>query len=283
MSGDSNVYPNAGAIEALASHYSLVLPERQRAARMGEYAGRRAGSSIEFQDRKDYVPGDDLRHIDWRAFARTDRLSVKLYREEICPTVDIVIDVSESMAVSPEKSLRRIDLAYLMEHLALRLSAQVRVHALGDDLRPLYSARDAWSAPARRCPDPLPRLLSAPFLRRAGIKILVSDFLFPCDPAHLVHAFAAADRLVLLQVLSAFEADPPVMGATRLEEAESGAQLDLSLDSATVRGYRTRLTALQEELERQARIAGGVLAVVREDDGLKAMARRLADRGVIAA
>ena len=92
------------AIEGHARAYRFSMPERQRPPVAGDVAGRRTGSSIEYQDRKDYVPGDDLRHVDWRAFARSDRLTIKLYREEISPRIDIVVDTSRSMTTSPEKA-----------------------------------------------------------------------------------------------------------------------------------------------------------------------------------
>src|ERR1022692_2809336 len=59
--------------------------------------GRRAGSSIDFQDYREYQPGDDLRFIDWGIYARTDRLTVKLFREEVTPHLDLILDGSRSM------------------------------------------------------------------------------------------------------------------------------------------------------------------------------------------
>ena len=68
--------------------------------RDGDQLGRGTGASLEFQDRRSYVAGDDLRHLDWRAYARTDQLMLRLYREEILPHVEIVVDASRSMATS---------------------------------------------------------------------------------------------------------------------------------------------------------------------------------------
>ncbi|MBE7560334.1 DUF58 domain-containing protein [bacterium] len=199
MSVTSNVYPNARAVEALASHYQLVLPERQRAARMGESAGRRAGSSIEFQDRKDYTLGDDLRHIDWRAFARTDRLSVKLYREEICPTVEIVIDASDRWR--RRRRRRRAGWTWPTWWSSWRCGCPRRCEAGRWGRSPAALVRARGVGPARaplRGPaapaPPRPR----PQARHQGVCFGLS---FPADPARLVHAFAAADRLVLIQVL----------------------------------------------------------------------------------
>ena len=71
--------------------------------RWGEKLGRDAGASLEFMDYRAYVPGDDLRHIDWNAYGRTDRLIVKRFENEIQPHVDILLDTSRSMAITPQK------------------------------------------------------------------------------------------------------------------------------------------------------------------------------------
>ena len=67
------------------------------AGRTGELLGRGTGSSLEFQEYREYVPGDDIRHVDWAAFARSDALMVRLYREEISPRTEILFDASTSM------------------------------------------------------------------------------------------------------------------------------------------------------------------------------------------
>ena len=69
------------------------------------------GSSLEFQDRRLYEAGDDVRHLDWRAFARTDELFVRQYREEIQPRLELLIDDSRSMAVTETKAQLAVDVA----------------------------------------------------------------------------------------------------------------------------------------------------------------------------
>src|SRR4051794_10405332 len=85
--------------EAAARRFALAVPRGGPVNRTGGAAGSRAGSSLEFQDHRGYEPGDDLRHVDWNAFARTDQLSVKLYREEVAPHLDLLVDGSRSMAL----------------------------------------------------------------------------------------------------------------------------------------------------------------------------------------
>src|SRR5262249_29301303 len=85
--------------ERVGMRYSLAVPRTMAAVRAGLQMGQRTGSSLEFKDHREYQPGDDLRQIDWNAFARSDKLIVKLFREEISPHLDIVVDGSRSMAV----------------------------------------------------------------------------------------------------------------------------------------------------------------------------------------
>ena len=64
----------------------------------GERKSKRKGSSVEFADYRDYVQGDDLRHIDWNIYGRLDALYLKLFQEQEDLTVHLLVDASQSMA-----------------------------------------------------------------------------------------------------------------------------------------------------------------------------------------
>src|SRR5580692_417607 len=83
--------------ERLGAKYALQIPQVAASGLTGARTGRRAGTSIDFQDYREYQPGDDLRFIDWGIYARSDRLTIKLFREEVTPHLDLVIDGSRSM------------------------------------------------------------------------------------------------------------------------------------------------------------------------------------------
>ena len=83
--------------EKLGLRYALQIPQVAASGLIGSRLGRRVGTSIDFQDYREYQPGDDLRFIDWGIYARSDRLSVKLFREEVTPHLDVVMDGSRSM------------------------------------------------------------------------------------------------------------------------------------------------------------------------------------------
>ncbi|MCP4701677.1 MAG: DUF58 domain-containing protein, partial [Gammaproteobacteria bacterium] len=90
---------NRRLIQEACRHFRLNRDIRQAAGLAGSYPGEGAGSSVEFHEFRRYVPGDDPRHVDWAAYARTGDLTVRLYREEISPHVDILLDVSRSMGL----------------------------------------------------------------------------------------------------------------------------------------------------------------------------------------
>ena len=82
----------------------LSLPLRKGLARTnGNVPGTGAGSSVDFQDHRAYVPGDDPRHIDWLAYARSGHYTMKLYREEVRPYLDVALDFSGSMFLDEAK------------------------------------------------------------------------------------------------------------------------------------------------------------------------------------
>ena len=76
---------NLLAGERAGLRYRLALPHLAARGVSGRQLGALAGSSLEFKDHRDYQPGDDLRRIDWNAFGRSDKLTLKLFREEINP------------------------------------------------------------------------------------------------------------------------------------------------------------------------------------------------------
>lgn len=77
----------------------------------GRHRSPRRGVSVEFVERRPYVQGDDLRHLDWKAFARSDRLSIKRYEEETNLECTVVVDASSSMAYPPGGDLTKYDVA----------------------------------------------------------------------------------------------------------------------------------------------------------------------------
>ncbi len=87
----------AAEVAEAVARYRLDLGAQRFRGRAGDRRGHGVGSSQEFFDFRDYVPGDDLRHLDWRGYARTEQLRIRLHQEEVAPHVDVLLDTSASM------------------------------------------------------------------------------------------------------------------------------------------------------------------------------------------
>lgn len=214
---------------------------------MGERRGKRRGRSVEFDDHRPYSPGDDLRHIDWAAFARLDKLFLKLFLEEEDLLVHIVLDCSTSMlAGSPTKLLTAGQLACALAYVGLVNNNTVQVSAFAvDQTRPatggltrldalrgrtgtqpivsfiLQCMQQASDNPLDR-PDTLqnPALALrsiASSLKGRGVLIVISDALFADEagkaidfqtPLRYLPAGSTGWGTYLLQVLAPGEIDP---------------------------------------------------------------------------
>ena len=267
--------PNAQASE-LAELYRLNLDERQVRGTAGERLGKGTGSSLEFQERRMYVAGDDVRHLDWRAYARSDQLMVRLYREEISPRVDIVLDDSRSMATEPEKAQRHVDLARCLSELAARGGYDVKLVRVGD--RSLRMTREQLEREGleldgrRDLMQSMGELGSE--LRSGAQRLVISDFLFPADPRELVRNLArGGGRIAFVQVLGRQDREPVAGEALRLTDSESGEILELVLDAAAVRGYLERLDRHQSALQEETRRHSGLFCSANAEGPLEALCR----------
>lgn len=267
-------------VQRIVNTYQLGLPRMPVAGRTGELLGRGTGSSLEFQEYREYLPGDDIRHLDWAAYARTDALMVRLYREEISPRTEVLFDASKSMTTG-EGSKERVtkQLAAVFAQLCGRIGGRPTLLPLCDE-RPLpamgLDALEGLGGMAFTATAALPELLAdgnVP-LKPQAVRILISDFLFPHDPDALIRRLAAgASALWIIQVLSAWEADPTELGGRRQIDIEGGSQTDLLINRKAVGAYKERLTRLQEELARACRRVHGRFVVLIAERGLEPLCR----------
>jgi uncharacterized protein (DUF58 family) len=97
------------------------------------------GFSVEFAQHREYVPGDDIRHVDWKVFGRSDRFYVKEYEEETNMRVYVLLDVSESMAYGAPGGIDKVTyaryVAAAISFLALRQQDAVGIALFDDDVR----------------------------------------------------------------------------------------------------------------------------------------------------
>ncbi len=267
----------------------MGMLRRPVAGRTGELLGRGTGSSLEFQEYREYMPGDDIRHLDWGAYARSDQLMIRLFREEISPTTEILLDASRSMTTGgAAKPLLSKQLTALFALLSGQLGGRPALYFV-DDRRPLPA--EGLTGLDRLGDHPLAAVgdlgdalasASIPFKRQSA-RIVISDFLFPHDPETLIRKLAAdAASLWVIQVLNRFESDPTPLGGRRLIDVETSAESDLLINPQRIREYLSRLNRLQTELARSCRRVHAPFVTVVAEKGLMAVCRQeLCENGLL--
>src|SRR5262245_55717543 len=191
----------------------------------GNYSSPRRGTSLEFADYRRYAPGDDLRYLDWGIYARSDRLYVKLFHEEVDLFAYVFIDASASMGFPTReaKFLPASHVALALCYVILANHDHVKLHLLqtqaGSRASQFFRGRRRMNDCVNFALAAVPEGaldLSASLndhlqrLRRPGKAILISDFLMPAAAyqtgLNLLRSFNL--DIAAIQVLSRQEVDP---------------------------------------------------------------------------
>lgn len=236
---------------AAASRVRLPLRSRVWKGQAGEFSGGGTGSSMDFQDHRAYSPGDDPRHINWSAYARTGTYTMKLFREEVRPVVDLILDASESMFFDPQKAARCAELFYLIAASSQSAGASLALHAVRGggmlqlDPATLHSHR--WQEAARALPaaDPAqaPDLSRLP-LRANAIRVFLSDLLFPGDPEPILRQLGQRHgSVVVFSPYLEAEARPAWSGNYEFVDPERNTRHPHRIEPATLRLYQEAYAA----------------------------------------
>ncbi|MFT7521693.1 MAG: hypothetical protein ACI9MC_003845 [Kiritimatiellia bacterium] len=247
---------------------ALSLRSRKRGGgtRGGERRSNQRGQSQEFADHRGYVPGDDLRFLDWHLYARLDTLWIKLFEEETDRTVQIIVDCSASMEGEKLEYSRKV--AAALSWIALGNSDRVSVGALSDAMK-------SWAPPRRGRrnahgifnsleiihpdgeTDVERALIAWPRHRGAGIVLLFTDFLYPqghdralrklCSRGDEVHAF---------HVMAPNELKPPLSGDLTLIDRETGETMNVTVNDQVLERYTQSVLRWSGEVEQSCRRLG---------------------------
>lgn len=261
----------------------------------GERRSKRKGESVEFADFRNYVPGDDLRLIDWNLYARLDQLFLKLFQEEQDLHIYALIDCSESMNFSdPSKLHVAKQLAAAIGYIGLCRADRVSVQALGSQGR---------SAPVLRGRGGLWQLLQyvdsiesgdnlslhdgiKDFSLRnsgTGVVVLISDLMDK-------DGFDSALRMLIgrrmdvyvMHVLSPEEIDPPLQGDRRLIDSEDGDETEITINAFVLKKYQETLESFIGSIKSFCSRRSISYLPVRTDQGVEdVMTRYLRERGVV--
>lgn len=229
----------------------LVSRKVFRGRMKGERKSKRKGQSVEFHDFRNYVPGDDLRLIDWNLYARLDQLFLKLFQEEEDLHFYALVDASESMNFgNPTKLKVAKQLAAALGYIGLVRADRVSVQALG----PL-----GRRAPVLRSRSNLWKLLKYLDSIESGQNVALSegvrDFSIRSPGSGVVvllsdlmdkQGFESALRMLIgrrmdvfvMHVLSPEELDPPLRGDRRLIDVEDGDAAEITVNAYAIEKYK---------------------------------------------
>lgn len=248
-----------------------ILARRKFAgAAGGNRRSTRRGSSAEFADHRPYYAGDDIRRIDWNAYARLEELVLRLYVAEEDLTLYLLVDTSRSLAFGePSKLDTAKRIAAALGYVGLSGSERVSVVPFAHELKkPLAPTR------GKRRIGTLMRYLDAletngetdlgkvveQFLAReprAGLVCVISDLLDRGGYQRPIDRLVGERHEVsIFHVLSDDELDPKPGGDLVLIDSEQGSRVEVSLDARAIRAYRARVQAFIEDASAYAKRRG---------------------------
>ena len=245
----------------------------------GERRSPRAARSPEFADFRPYVAGDDFRQIDWRAYARLERLMLRLYVAEEESSLNLVLDASASMLVgAPPKWPSAKRLAAALAFLGLSSMDRVAVGVLGDrrlrtqHLRGSTGLARIWNFLEAVEPRGAarPSMLTDLDWPRPGMTVVISDFFSEESWASAVAGLRRRRQEPLLwQLLAPEEENPTLAGDWKLVEVESEQERELTVTPALVGEYLANLAAHRAGVRRAAEGAGGRMLASLSSQGLE--------------
>ncbi len=227
----------------------------------GSHLARKGGTSTDFADFRDYVPGDDMRFVDWNSFARLHRPYIKLFHEEEITHFLVLIDASRSMAFE-DKFARARELAAAFGLMALRHTERLSIHCLSHQPKRLPPCTGrasmgklfAFLEGLTEADDTVPfeSAIESALEHHAGrgVVILLSDFLSFGDFQRAFNAlFSAGLEILALQILGPTEIDPDMTADLRLVDAERDDRLDVSASGDLLAYYQEHRLAYEESLQ----------------------------------
>ena len=232
------------------------------------------GISVEFAQHRQYVPGDDTRHVDWKVFAKTDKVYLKQYLEETNLHLICVVDASESMGYSSigdgEAAWSKYDhataIAAALSYLAIQQQDSVGLAIFDNELRRYFKPSNSpaqWKTITHE-------LLVVPRLKKTGtgrvldqlaeklthrsLVVLLSDFFDDIDSIEqgLRHLRYRKHEVIAFQVLDPMEVDFPFEDVTLFKGLEEMGEL-LTEPQSLRKGYLAELSAFTNQLKRICR------------------------------
>ncbi len=247
---------------AAVSQLRLRAGSVPRGGRHGEHGSAQMGAGMEFRDYRGYLPGDDLRRIDWNLYQRSGSLFLRLFEEERNLPVYVLLDCSDSMFFEdPPRANAAKQAAAVVIAAALNQQDEPRLYSFGSDLRrhqlsissrrALPAVMEELSRLGAAGETNLPRVLSkfGALRQRKGMLVIVSDFFDPGGIKVLAESLhGMAHKLLLVRLAKEGDAKPDLEGELLIEDCESGGDLRITVTKEAIEGYEKAFGEFEEGL-----------------------------------
>ncbi len=243
-----------------------------KGGRPAEQSSKSLGGGVEFADYRAYVPGEDMRRVDWMVYLRLGKLFSRLFTEELDLPVHVALDLSDSVFLPPERGRAALRAAAAFSWVALTGQDRVRVHPFGADPLPGFGPVSGKRS-GMRLLDWLEKLgpsggtgIEKTLRRirglagRRGLLVVVSDFFSPSGIRGVLEELGRQrHKLLLVQLVHPHDADPPFQGEIRVVDCETREERDVTVTPAVLERYRSAWKSFQEELRSFALRRGAYL------------------------
>jgi uncharacterized protein (DUF58 family) len=248
------------ALLAQLEKLELVTRRIFRGRMKGERRSKRKGQSVEFADFRNYVPGDDLRFIDWNTYARLDKLFLKMFLEEEDLHFFALVDASQSMDFGePTKLYYAKQLAAALGFIGLVRADRVRIESIGQPLRsptPVFRGRKSlWRMVSHLDSMEAGQNVSLAdgvknFCLRnpgKGVLVLISDLMDKSGyEAAMRYLVSREMDVYVIQILSQEEIDPDVKGDLKLVDCEDADIAEVTISAPLIARYKQTLNTFVE-------------------------------------
>ncbi len=233
--------------------FNLALKKHSIEIQEGQQQSPKTGQGMIFEDHTKYVPGDDIRRVDWKAYARTGELFIKRFEEEKSITVHILVDRSSSMDYGDNNKYDyAAKLGLAIAYMVSNTNDRFRFSVFSETVTDISSARrnpnmgdmvDTLNSLGKTPESRIGRCLTeyASRIQNKSVVVVISDFLTELDEIEAGLKSLQNTDAVLVNVLDSTELKPEMQGDAILKDPESDLQLRTYLSSQTKQKYRARL------------------------------------------
>lgn len=241
--------------------FNLALKKDSNEIKEGEHSSSSTGQGMVFEDHKKYVPGDDIRMIDWKVYARTDNLFVKRFEEEKSVTVHILVDRSSSMDYgSVNKYEYAAKLGLIMANMVSNTNDRFHFSVFSETVTDISFARrnpnlgeivETLNSLGKTPESRIERCITdySERIENKSIVLIISDFLTETERIESAVKRLKGTETVLVNVLSEKEMNPDMQGDKILKDPESSSKLRTYLSRQSKQRYNEELDRHTSRIE----------------------------------